>query len=97
MRRYKGGLLAELVDPPTPRRASNKIARELRVEEERLARLDRGEEDPKDIKNDIEAKVDSDKEGMKQNKKEQKPWNLLQRIEAAFLRTDLEIIKDEQE
>lgn len=97
MRRYKGGLLAELVDPPTPRRSNNKIARELKVEEERLARLDRGEEDPKEIKNDIDGKVDGIQDQKKQIKKEQKPWNVLQRIEAAFLSTDLEIIKDEQE
>lgn len=94
MRRYKGGLLAGLVEPPAPRR-TNKIARELKVEEERRARVDRGEEEDSSYNKPSENVQES--ENNKKVKNDKPPWTLLHRIEAAFLKTDLEIIKTEQE
>lgn len=93
MRRYKGGLLAPLVDPPAPRRTKT-IARELKVEEERRARQDRGEVEPEE---EEKQAVEEPTDGAKQMRKDQPPWNVLQRIEAAFLKTDLEIIDNDKE
>lgn len=106
MRRYRGGLLSGMVEPPAPRRMK-RIERELKVDEERRAREDRGEVEPESNKRSQEEQESAQQQqhqqqdrqaaAKKPNSKEYPPWNLLQRLEATFLKTDLEIIETEKE
>lgn len=123
MRRYRGGSLEDLVEPPAPRRTA-RIARTLqRAREEEEEQGVEGEAEEQGVgkppnqeqinQQSSSSPVAAEQQGEsseldsttedhniatdKSSTQPQISWNIVQRLHAAFLKTDLEIIKTEQE
>ena len=92
LRRYRAGILQDLVEQPAPAGRSRAVP---------VQRRNRGGTSDADAKNGpsvaAEDNAAADKAKKEKAKLEAKPWNLHQRLHASFLDADLEIIENDKE